>query len=451
MEYYSIIRNKFYSSNDRTGVVKKNVIYSAIVRCINILISLIMVPLTINYVSAELYGIWLSLSSIVAWLSFFDIGFGLGMRNRLTYALAYHKYKYGRILVSTTYVFMSLVFVLVGIIGSTMCTFIDWVYLLNIPFEYKEVVTISFQIVIIGFSLRMILQLVLNVCQAYQMTGLASAIDMIGNLISLLFMLMLIHIFAPNLIYLSVALCFAPFIAYLLANLLLFKVKFSQVAPSFFYVRRFVLGDIASLGLKFFLIQIVCVILYQATNFIISHFCGPEQVTVYNIVYKYLYVSLMLFTIIQSPLWSAFSDAYAKQDYIWMRSIYKKLIKFGIIGEICIILSVCVSPVVYQLWIGHSVEIPFHITILVGIYVAISLIGQLHATIVNGIGKLKSQTLWAIVQGFVYVPLVLFAASNYRLEGILISLIIVSSISIIPIVIQTYLIINQKDKGLFSK
>lgn len=439
------------SSNERSSIVKHNVFYSTIIRSVNILISLILVPLTINYVNSVLYGIWLSLSSIVAWFSFFDIGFGLGMRNRLTYALAYHKYIYGKILVSTTYAFMIIVFVFVGFFGCMICSFLDWAYLLNIPSIYNETVTKAFQIVFIGFSLRMVLQLVLNVCQAYQMTGLASAIDMLGNFISLLFMLILVRLFAPNLICLSVALCIAPITVYLMANIILFRMKFRKVAPSLYYIRRFVIGDIASLGVKFFLIQIVCVILYQATNFIISHYCGPEQVTVYNIAYKYLYISLMFFTIIQSPLWSAFSDAYAKQDYGWMKTIYQKLIKFGIWGEICITIFVAVSPIIYKLWIGDTVNIPFHITILVGLYIAISLIGQLHAIIVNGIGKLKSQTLWAIVQGVIYVPLVLFAASNYQLEGILVSLIIVSTISIIPIIIQVNLIINKKDKGIFSK
>lgn len=51
---------------------------------VGIVISLIMVPMTINYVSPTQYGLWLTISSIVTWISYFDFGFAHGFRNRFT-------------------------------------------------------------------------------------------------------------------------------------------------------------------------------------------------------------------------------------------------------------------------------------------------------------------------------------------------------------------------------
>ena len=441
----------FSSNNRRTNIVKTNILYSGIVKGINILVTILLVPLTINYINAELYGIWLSLSSIAAWFGFFDIGFGLGLRNRLTTAIALNKIKYGKVLVSSTYVFLLVIFSVVAILASWGCTYVDWTYLLNVSPEYDGMITLSFQIVIIAFCLRMVLQIVSNVSQAFQKTALANSIDMIGNMISLILVYVLTKTLLPDLIYLSIVLCLSPIIALIGANIYLFKGPFESVSPSAIYVRKFVIRDIASLGSQFFLLQIVGIIVFQATNFLISHYCGPEQVTVYNIAYKYLTVALMAFTIIQSPIWSAYNDAYAKNDYEWMRSIYRKLIKILLLAEFVILLLVIISPIVYKIWIGDSVIIPFYITCLVGIYVGLSLIGSMHAMIVNGMGKIKLEMITALIQGIVYIPMVYYMASLWSINGILASLIIATFFSFPVVFLQVPKLLNQTASGIYDK
>lgn len=68
-----------------------------------ILISLILVPMTLSYLNPYEYGIWLTLSSTLAWIYTFDIGLGNGLRNKLTEALALNDLKLARIYVSTSF------------------------------------------------------------------------------------------------------------------------------------------------------------------------------------------------------------------------------------------------------------------------------------------------------------------------------------------------------------
>jgi hypothetical protein len=42
------------------------------------------------------YEIWLTLSSIVGWFSFFDVGLGHGLRNKFAPSLKYVKFHYAR-------------------------------------------------------------------------------------------------------------------------------------------------------------------------------------------------------------------------------------------------------------------------------------------------------------------------------------------------------------------
>jgi len=72
------VKNFFSKGHERTVLAKKNIIASLLVKGGSILVGLALVPLTIHYVNATQYGIWLTLSSLIGWFSFFDVGLGNG-------------------------------------------------------------------------------------------------------------------------------------------------------------------------------------------------------------------------------------------------------------------------------------------------------------------------------------------------------------------------------------
>lgn len=89
-----------FKGSQRGANIKKNIAGSLLIKGFSILIQLILVPLTLGYLNTDLYGIWLTVSSILLWLGFFDIGFTLGLRNKLSEALANGDILRGRKLVS---------------------------------------------------------------------------------------------------------------------------------------------------------------------------------------------------------------------------------------------------------------------------------------------------------------------------------------------------------------
>ena len=89
---------KLFKGSERTAKVKKNAIGSILIKGWSILISLILVPMTMDYLSPEIYGIWLTVSSVIVWLNFFDVGFTLGLKNKLAEALAEGDYVRGCLL-----------------------------------------------------------------------------------------------------------------------------------------------------------------------------------------------------------------------------------------------------------------------------------------------------------------------------------------------------------------
>ena len=53
---------------------------------VTILTGLISVPLTVHYLGAERYGLWMTISSTIAFLTFADLGLGNGLLNAVSKA-----------------------------------------------------------------------------------------------------------------------------------------------------------------------------------------------------------------------------------------------------------------------------------------------------------------------------------------------------------------------------
>ena len=97
------IKDKFLAKDSRGRKVQKNILGLVVLQGISVLTSFLLVPLTIDYVSASEYGIWLTISSIIGWFALVDIGLGSGLRNKLAEALAKNDILLAKKYVSTTY------------------------------------------------------------------------------------------------------------------------------------------------------------------------------------------------------------------------------------------------------------------------------------------------------------------------------------------------------------
>lgn len=441
---------KWLNTGDiRTVSWKRNVIGGICIKGSSILISLILVPLTLSYVTSEIYGIWLVISSITMWLSFFDIGFTSGLKNKLTEAIALGKWDKAQSLVSSTYFVMGLIFIPISILLVTIIPHFNWCALLNVNRIYAKDIELSLQVVSFAFCIQMIANTILSIINAYQKTALAALIPVIGNLLSLCIISILILTVESSLVILSIVISFAPIIVAIIFTIVLFNKKLKRISPNFHSIRKKLIQEIFSLGTKFFIIQIQVIVLYQMTNFLISKVSSPNDVTAYNIAYKYLSAGMMIFTITLYPLWSAFTDAFTKKDYIWMRSIYKKVFTLYVISCIFLVVMLFISPCIYQIWIGSKALIPFNITIFVCIYMIILNWNSMHLNMINGVGAVKIQMYLTLFGALFFIPLALTLGEKFYVNGILMAMISINAIYSIVYTIQLRKILTQKAMGIW--
>lgn len=439
------------STDKRTTTIKKNIIGSFLIKGCSIIISLMLVPITLGYVSSELYGIWLTLSSIMMWISFFDIGFTLGLKNKLTEAITLNQWEKGKSLVSTTYFIMILIFIPLCILLIIAIPYIDWASFLNINKIYNHDIIKTLYVLVACFCLQMIVNIISTVVSAYQKVALSASFPVIGNALSLIVIYLLTQLCPPSLFNLAIAISIMPIIVMFFFSIFLFRHRFRRVSPNIKYIKSTYIKDLFNLGLKFFIIQIQIVILYQCTNILISKVSGPDEVTAYNIAYKYLGIAMMAYTIMLSPLWPAFTDAYTKQDFKWMKNTYKKMSKVCILLILALICMIFGSSFIYQLWIGDKANIPFIMTLIVGVYMMIHSWNSLQVQLINGIGAIKLQSYITLIGIILHIPLSFLLGRYIGAIGVLCSMIIINIIYSCFFTIQIRKILNQKAIGIWLK
>ncbi len=439
------------SNNLRSEKMKKNIAGGFILRGIGILISLILVPLTIDYVSSELYGVWLTLSAIIHWVSFFDVGFGLGLRNKLGVALAAGDLKRAKILVSSTYAILSFIFVPLSIILFVICKYVNWSVVLNVSQDLNPALVSCSRIVVVSFCFTLIMKVIQNVLQAYQKNALGGLLDTVSSICTLLTIFILTKTTFPSLSYLAFAFSSIPVFTYFIYSVFFYRFKNREISPSINSVRKEAVKDVFGLGSWYFFLQISFVIIFQTTNIFISQFAGPEQVTVYNVTFRYMNIALMVLNIIMAPVWSALTEAYAKKDWKWMKSLYARLMMVYRLTVFALVIFLIASPLAFKIWLGDSVETSYTVTALVGLYVAIRVWHTMHATMVNGMGILRLQIYVAIIQ-LVLFPIVSYLLGhNFALIGVIISNCIIVLISGVTLSIQVRKILCQDATGIWLK
>lgn len=364
------IKSKLFSGSERTVLIKKNIFASSMLRVISIAISLMVVPATINYIDAERYGIWLTLSSIIAWLSYFNLGFASGFRNRFAEAVANNDHILARKYVSTTYAALAVLFTAIMIITSIVNRYISWSNVLNVDpgldIELKAVA----QILIITFCINIVAEVFSTMLTASQRPAAATAIKTGGNLISLIAIIILTHTTKGNIEYLAIAYSGIPCLLTIIVSLIVFsKGRYKKYSPSFKFIEFSLTRNIIGVGGQFFLIMMCMLFIFQFTNIIISRELGPESVTLYNVTYKLFGIAEMLIMIVLTPIWSAYTDAYTRKDFTWMKRSSAKLERMGLMTFPALALLTIVSPFIFTLWLGDDVKTSIYVSMAIAFYI----------------------------------------------------------------------------------
>ena len=439
--------------SNRTKNISKHILLSAFFKTGSLILNFLLIALTIDYLSPVNYGIWLIITSILSWFTFFDIGFGQGLRNKFTESLAKNNHKLAKAYVSSAYFSVGTISILLLFLFCIANFFIDWTFIFNTDKKMANDLSLIMMIVFSNFCLQFVFKLISTIYTADQRPSMQSFIGFLTNAFSLFFILLLIKYSSSSLLIFSLIFSILPVLILIFFNFYSFNRKYERFKPSFKLFKWKYVKDIMNIGLDFFTIQIASIILFSTDNFIITQLFGPEQVTPYNIALKYFTIITIGFSVIVTPFWSAITEAYTIKDFDWIKKSMNSLFKLSIFFSFLTFIMIFISEDIYLFWIGSSVYIPYDLTFLMGVYALIRVFGLPFNHFVNGTGKIKFQLYIATVGAIFNIPLSIFLAKNLELglSGIILATILCDIIGLIILPIQYKKIINNRADGIWNR
>ena len=443
--------SKFFKGDTRSVKAKKNIIVSGFIKGADMLVYLLLVPLTLGYLNAYEYGIWLTLNSLLTWIDSFDIGLGNGLRNKLAEAIANDDKKQGRIYVSTTLYMLIFIIAIVFAILAVIIKSINWYGLLNVDAgvvpNLEDIILVS----VAFFCLNFVFKFIGSVYMALQQPAVNYLIVFLGHLLSLIAIYALTLFTTGNLLLVAIVYSASPLLIYIAAYPITFMKIYPYLSPSYTLFRKDYLKELMGLSVLFFLLQIMGVVIFSMSNIIISKMFGPDQVTPYNIVYRYFSLLPIFFNLLLAPLWSATTDAYTKGDYDWIkRSRVKLNWILALFGLVLLLMVVC-SDFVYKIWIGNEIDIDFLLSLSMGVYMFVLLWSMSYSYFLNGIGRLYVQTINTFVACVLFCPLCYFLCKGMGVIGVVICMSIVNLSGAVLNTIQLHKVLSRTDKGIWGK
>jgi O-antigen/teichoic acid export membrane protein len=450
--FVSTLTNKFLSGNARTVRAKKNIVISFALKFIQIGTGFLIVPLALDYLDPTRYGIWLTLSSIVSWFSLFDVGLGNGLRNRLSEALARGEDELARNYTSTAYFSVFLIAAAAFAVFLVANHFVDWASILNTKDVSNHELSLLATWVFGLFFLRLVFQLLNSIIYAIQQPALIDLIATSGRLAGLLGIYLLVRTTKSSLLYLGVTNSVIPVAVLFVGTIVMFSSTFKKYLPCMSYFRFNYLKDILGLGGKFFLIQVSGVILYTTDNIIIAQLFSPAEVTPYQIANRYFGMVLMGFMIVVTPFWSAITEAFIKKEFAWIRRSVRRLVEIWGLTVLLLAIMLALSSRVYIMWIGDRVIIPFTLSLVWSVFIAIQSLNAIFVHFVNGTGKIKLQMILALVSAAVNIPLSILLAKylNFGVAGVISATIVTQAVLLLLTYLQYRKIVSGKAVGIWA-
>ena len=425
----------------QTDIVS-NMALSGICKPVSMVLSYIYVPIVLDYLGVEKYGVWSTILTILSWVSYFDIGIGNGLRNRLTESLNKHDHK-SKKLISSAYAFISVIMLIMVILFSVAASFLDWNRIFGIS-DIEDNLTLVVITSVIFVAINFVLSICKNVLYSLQQAAHVSIMELMTQIFNLLGLLIVKQFVTGNLFLMAFIYGMSMVIVELVTTIILYK-KRRELRPGFQYIDMQSGKQLTNLGVQFFIIQISALILFTTDSLIISRLYGAASVTTYSTINKMFNALIGVYSALLTPVWSAVTRAKVERHYEMLRRLLTKLrlIMLLFLGA-TLILMIVFRPLM-RLWLRQELNYSTVLVLLGGMYCILSNWCNTYANIANGLELMKVSMITAVIQASVNIPLSLLFAEVFAMEsaGVLAGTILSMGIAAIVLPIAVHRSINK--------
>jgi len=393
---------------------------SVTAKFISILTALISVPLTLNYLGGERYGLWLTISSVISMLSFADLGIGNGLLNAISEANGKDDREASHRYLSSSFFMLSGLGIVLMVGFAASYSLIPWQRFFNVasPIALQEAGP-AMAVFVACFAASMPLGIVQRVQLGYQEGFKSNLWQGAGNLLGLVGVLLAISVKA-GLAWLVLAMAGGPVLAAMVNWVVEFHVTRPWLAPAWKSSEWESAQNVLGIGFLFVILQMAVAFAFTSDNIVAAQMFGPEAVTQYAVPMQLFSLIGIVVGMLFGPLWPAYGEAVARRDLEWVRrTLVRSLLLAFLMCGLLSVTFVFFGKAIVQIWIGPEIQPSFILLLGMGIWAVLAGVGNTLSAFLNGANLIRFQVVCASLMAVFALGLKIWFAGIFGLAGII--------------------------------
>lgn len=400
----------------KAGLSAASSIFSKLVVLVTTIVS---VPLTFRYLGAERYGLWMTITSSVLFLSSADFGLGNGLVSAVAEANGRDDEALAQRQISCGFFLLLLLAVLICALLWPALHFVPWSALYGTKtVQAGREAGPATAILVLCTALSMPLGTVLRVQSGFQKGYIGDLWNTAGNTLALVGILLVTRL-GGGLPLLVAAMAGAPMVATAVNwGNEFFRVR-PGLRPRLSLVDRSTTSYLGRLGGLFFIQQCFGLLYYVSDNIVIARTMGVAQVAQYAVLQRMFSIGLVA-QYFMVPLWPAIGEALTRRDYAWARRVIRNAVTLSLgLGVVCAVVLLAVSRRLMLRWAG--VDVGSIDMLRLGFAAWVVLVGYIASmnAILNQPGVLRKHLMWFGAGSLVSLALKIEFARHGSLAGVI--------------------------------
>ncbi len=383
-------------------------------RLVGMAMSLLMIPIAVDTMSAETFGLWMTVASISSVVALFNLGIG----SSLVSMIARNKGRSTELskIVSTGFGIAGLGGLAAGLcFGSVLLAF-DWSDDLGLDEVSEPELKLVLGLCLILFALTMPLGIIANIRQGQERHDIVAALTVLASALAL----GLVGVGAWTDSWQVIVICqFAGMFGAMLVGWALSRRSPKVPVPRRRDFDTEVAPTLVRTSSHYFGLQLAAVVAFSSDNLIAAKLFGASGVGEYAVAARVATTALALLALPATPLWSAIARSMGEGDEAWIDRIVRRLrrwlpvLALGTFASFAII----VGPVSGALS-GGTYEPGWDLRLWLAAFVAVGTVGNWIAPILNGLSMTRVQLVHSATMATVNIVTSVLLARQFGVVGL---------------------------------
>ena len=411
-----------------------------------LVVNAISIPITVRYLGAEGFGVWVTISTTLSMLLVLDLGVANSLTNFISEAYAKDDREHASTYSTTALAVLVAIASILGGITYWIWPALHWERLFHLSSTAQApVVGHAVAAALVLFFIGLPAGLAPKILGGYQELRAANVFTSVGGIFNLVSIIILVRLHAG-----LVALVTASSAALVCANLLclvwIWYWHKPWLSPRLSQIRGNAARRMMSTGGEFFVLQIAGLIVFNSDNMVVTHYLGPAEVASYSIAWRLVGYAAFAQTLISPSLWPAFSEAFARKDMEWIRMTFQRTMRLTMgvaLGSTVVFASL--GRWIIRVWATRAAVPTEGLLLLMCIWVLTSTFMNNTATILVAKGQTRSLAITGLVAAAGNLALSIYWVQRIGAAGVILGTIVsYLLVLVIPQTVSCYRLLRGK-------